>query len=256
VVKLYQGESDFCARRARVEYQALRWLHLHQRPAPEPVFLDDSGELLGSPGLVTRYLPGSPIVYPPYPPGWGQQMALTLASIHAYPCDASAQIFLLDGNCGALWFRQTGSMPGWLAADPDGLLIWEMIERLLPHQEKTTPKLVHSDFWGGNVLCQEGKITAVVDWEEASYGDPGVDVAYCLMNLVLCGLDEDAVDFLNTYVLQTGGPIANLVLWKLAAAARPILDPLGWYFYASPVKERFRLFVQETIWEGNLLEFN
>lgn len=252
VVKLYQGERDFCVRRARVEYQALRWLYLHQRPVPEPIFLDDSGELLGGPGLVTRCMPGSLIVDPPFPLDWGQQMALTLASIHAYPCDASAQAFLRDGNRGALWFRQTGSMPGWLAADPDGLLIWETVERLLPRQEITTPKLVHSDFWGGNVLCQEGKITAVVDWEEASYGDPGIDVAYCLMNLVLYGLDQDAVEFLTTYESQTGGPTANLVLWKLAEATRPIHLPEGW-IDNSPVKERFRKFVQEAVQEGNLL---
>jgi aminoglycoside phosphotransferase (APT) family kinase protein len=254
VVKLYQGERDYCIRRARVEYKALQWLHYHKRPTPEPVFLDDTGELLGSPGLVTHYLPGSPIIDPPYPPDWGRKMALTLANIHAYPCDASAQTFLLDGNREALWFRQTGIMPDWLAANPDGLLIWEMIERLLAHQEKTTPKLVHLDFWGGNVLCQEGKITAVLDWEEASYGDPGVDVAYCLMNLVLCGLDQDAVEFLSTYVAETGDSTANLVLWKLAAAARPILDPVGWYLYDSPVKERFRIFVQEAVQEGNLLK--
>lgn len=231
VVKLYQGERDYCVRRARVEYQALRWLHLHQRPAPEPIFLDDSSTLLGGPGLVTRFLPGSPVVAPPYPSGWGQQMALTLASIHAYPCDASAQSFLLDANREALWFRRSGNIPTWLAADPDGILIWDTIQALLHHHEETMPKLIHLDFWGGNILCNEGKITAVVDWEEASYGDPGVDVAYCLMDLVLCGLDLDAAEFLSIYASVTGGPVANLVLWKLAAAARPIHQPEGYIDY-------------------------
>jgi aminoglycoside phosphotransferase (APT) family kinase protein len=253
VVKLYQGEHDFCVRRARVEYKSLRWLHLHQRPAPDPVFLDDSGELLGGPGLVTRFLPGSPIVDPPYPPGWGRHMALTLASIHAYPYDASAQTFLLDANREALWFRETGHIPDWLAADPDGILIWETIETLLPHQEKTNPKLIHLDFWGGNVLYHEGKIIAVMDWEEASYGDPGVDVAYCLMNLVLCGLDQDAAEFLSTYTSETGSPAANLTLWKLAAAARPIHDPQEWNLGDSPWKERFRSFVQQAFREARVV---
>jgi aminoglycoside phosphotransferase (APT) family kinase protein len=246
VVKLYQGERDFCVRRARVEYQALRWLHLHQRPTPEPVFLDDSEALLGGPGLVTRFLPGSPIIDPPYPPDLGRQMALTLAGIHAYPCDASTRDFLLDTNREVLWFRQSGSIPAWMAADTDGLLIWDAIERLLLRKEETPPRLCHTDFWSGNVLCLEGKITAVLDWEEAAYGDPGTDVAYCYMNLILSGSEQDAQEFLSTYLSETGGPVANLTLWKLAAAVRPIYLPEGWIDH-SPVRERFRRFVQETL---------
>jgi aminoglycoside phosphotransferase (APT) family kinase protein len=247
VVKLYQGGRDFCIRRARAEYQALRWLHLHQRPTPEPVFLDETGVLLGGPGLVTRFLPGSPIIQPPYPPDWGQQMALTLAGIHAYPCDASALAFLGDMNTGGLWFRRTGAIPDWMAADPHGVLVWEAIERLLPSQENTPPKLCHTDFWGGNVLCLDGKITAVVDWEEAAYGDPGADVAYCHMNLILSGTEKDAQEFLSTYQSVTGSPVANLRLWQLAAAARPMLDPKDWQIDRSPWQERFRRYVQEAI---------
>jgi aminoglycoside phosphotransferase (APT) family kinase protein len=236
-----------------VEYQALLWLHQHQRPAPEPVFLDDTGALLGGPGLATRFLPGSPILDPPYPPDLGLQMALTLASIHAYPCDASAQAFLLDKNPERLWWRRSGSIPAWMAADPDGLLIWEAFERLLSRQEKTPPRLCHADFWSGNVLYLAGKITAVVDWEEAGYGDPGSDVAYSYMNLVLSGLDQDAREFLSTYPSVTGSPVANLTLWKLAAAVRPIYLPAGW-IDSSPVRERFRKFVQEAIQEENHLQ--
>ena len=249
VVKRYQGERDFCIRRARVEYQALGWLYRHQRPVPEPIFLDDDRALLGGPILVTRFLPGLPIMEPPYPLDWGQQMALTLADIHAYPCDDSAQSFLRDASSEGLWFRRSGSIPAWLAANPDGLLVWDAIERLLPLQEKTAPRLCHTDFWGGNVLCQKGKITSVVDWEEAAYGDPGMDVAYCYMNLVLEGLEQDAQDFLSTYRSVNPIPIANLTLWKLAAAVRPIYLPEGW-IDRSPVRERFRKFVQETIQEA------
>lgn len=251
VVKLYQGERDFCVHRARIEYQALRWLHLHQRPAPEPVYLDESGALLGGPGLVTRFLPGRPILDPPYPPDLGRQMALTLAGIHAYPCDASARAFLLDKSPEKLWWRRSGSIPDWLAADSDGQSIWEAFERLLHRQETTPPRLCHADFWSGNVLCLEGKITAVVDWEEAGYGDPGSDVAYCYMNLVLQDAAPAAEEFLSIYRSETGGPVANLTLWKLAAAVRPIYSPEGWIDH-SPVRERFRRFIQETLQEGNL----
>lgn len=255
VVKRYQGERDFCIRRSFVEYHALCWLHQHKRPVPEPVYLDRTGALLGSPILVTRFLPGSPILDPPYPHDFGRQMALTLASIHAYPCDAAAQAFLLDKNPERMWFRQSGSIPTWLASDSDGWMIWEAIEKLLPRRERPEPRLCHADFWAGNVLCQEGKITAVVDWEEAGYGDSGADVAYGYMNLVLSGLDRHAQEFLSTYQSATGGPVANLILWKLLEAVRPIYMPEGW-IDRSPVRERFRKYVQESLQEEKNLDLD
>jgi aminoglycoside phosphotransferase (APT) family kinase protein len=139
VVKLYQGDQDYAIQQSRVEYQALCWLYQHGRPVPEPLFLDDSGHVLGGPGVVTRFMPGSSIVAAPFPANWGQQMALTLANIHAYPYDASLQSFLLDANHAALWFRQSGSIPNWLAADPDGISIWETIEALLASTDKPHP---------------------------------------------------------------------------------------------------------------------
>jgi aminoglycoside phosphotransferase (APT) family kinase protein len=248
VVKLYQGNRDYGIQQSRVEYQALCWLYQHGRPVPEPLFLDDSGQVLGGPGVVTRFMPGSPLVAPPYPANWGRQMALTLASIHAYPYDASLQSFLLDANHTALWFRKSGSIPNWLSAYPDGLLIWETIEFLLASTEKTPPKLINLDFWSGNVLCVEERIVTVLDWGEAGYGDPGIDVAYCLMDFVLSGLDQPAIEFLSAYT-SSAGPVANLALWKLAAAVRPIYLPEGWIDH-SPVRERFRSFVQEAVEEA------
>jgi aminoglycoside phosphotransferase (APT) family kinase protein len=205
--------------------------------------------VLGGPGLVTCFVPGSPVVALPYPADWGRQMALTLSNIHAYPYDVAAQSFLLDAKHTVLWFRRSGSIPVWLAADPDGIMIWQTIETLLPYHEKTMPRLVHSDFWSGNVLCVEGKIGTVLDWEEAGYGDSGIDVAYCLMDLVLSGLDREAAEFLSTYT-SIAGPVANLPLWKLTAAVRPILQPEGW-IDRSPVCERFRSFVHEAVEEAN-----
>jgi aminoglycoside phosphotransferase (APT) family kinase protein len=249
VVKLYQGEYQYCVRRARVEYKALEWLYLYQKPAPVPVFIDGDGSLLGGPAIVTRFLPGKPVICAPYPEDWGRQMALTLASIHAYPVDEAAKEFLLDANHEALWFHRSGKIPAWLADDPHGELIWRGINDLQAKAEVTEPKLVHLDYWGGNILCEQGKITGVVDWEEASYGDPGVDVAYCLMDLALCGLDHEAEAFLATYTAQTGAPVANLNLWKLAAAARPIYIPKGYIDY-SPARERFRQFVRAAVSNG------
>jgi aminoglycoside phosphotransferase (APT) family kinase protein len=39
-------------------------------------------------------------------------------------------------------------------------------------EEITTPRLVHWDLWEGNVFVKEGKITGIIDFERAMWGDP------------------------------------------------------------------------------------
>jgi aminoglycoside phosphotransferase (APT) family kinase protein len=34
--------------------------------------------------------------------------------------------------------------------------------------------LLHGDYWPGNILWRDGTIEAVVDWEEAQFGDPAL----------------------------------------------------------------------------------
>jgi hygromycin-B 4-O-kinase len=50
------------------------------------------------------------------------------------------------------------------------------MERLLPScpEERS---LIHGNYGFGNVLAADGQITAVLDWQEAGYGDPLLDVA-------------------------------------------------------------------------------
>lgn len=40
------------------------------------------------------------------------------------------------------------------------------------------PALCHGDFGAGHVLAAEGRVTAIIDWEWASFGDPSRDLAW------------------------------------------------------------------------------
>ena len=44
------------------------------------------------------------------------------------------------------------------------------------------PAIVHGDFRLGNLLAQQSRITAVIDWEIWSIGDPRVDAGWFLIN--------------------------------------------------------------------------
>ena len=67
-----------------------------------------------------------------------------------------------------------------------------------------------------------------LDWDFAAYGDPAIDVAYFRMNMHLRGIKEAADIFLKRYEEGSGAVVRNLGFWELAAAARPLPDPVLW----------------------------
>lgn len=233
--------------KARREFKTLQLLIEHGLPVPEPLYLDDTGTILGSPGIVTRYMPGKLAMAQPYPAQWAETLAETLASIHSIPIDASNKSYLLDANSEVLWFlRSKDSVPKYISTHPKGMVLWQAMIDYLPKQIRVEPSLVHVDYWSGNILWDKGVISAVVDWEEAAQGDPGIDVAYCRMDMVLCGMSEAADKFLATYEKQMSKPVSNLGFWELAAAVRPMFNPDGW-ISESPAKERFSDYVDAAI---------
>jgi aminoglycoside phosphotransferase (APT) family kinase protein len=84
-----------------------------------------------------------------------------------------------------------------MGADSQGGLVWGITRDLFPGLRKVEPTLVHLDYSPGNVLWAEGRISAIVDWEEAAYGDPGIEVAYCRMQMYLKGTGSVAAEFLD-----------------------------------------------------------
>jgi len=233
--------------KARREFKTLQLLKSHGSAVPEPLFLDDDGKILGSPGIVTRFMPGKLIMEQPYPTQWAETLAKTLAGIHSISVTTFDTSFLLDGNSEILWFlKSKDSVPEYISTHPKGMALWIAIIDYLPKQKFVEPALVHIDYWSGNILWDKGVVSAVVDWEEAAQGDPGIDVAYCRMDMMLCGMSEAADKFLAAYEKEMGKPVSNLGLWELAAAVRPMLTPDGW-ISDSPSKERFADFVDAAI---------
>jgi aminoglycoside phosphotransferase (APT) family kinase protein len=233
------------AEKARREYRTYELLRRHGIPAPNPLYLDAHGTLLGSPGIVTDYVVGEHITRPSDAAEWARSLARMLARIHAIPCDSEAKGFLLDANAEALWFVRSGLIPDFMAAQPDGAEVWQAVHDMLPDFHSAGATLVHIDYWPGNILWHRGRITAVVDWEEAAYGDPTIDVAYCRMEMFLRGNGDAADEFLHTYEAETGQRVANLAFWELAATARPTFAPEGW-ITEEPVKQRFREFTAKA----------
>jgi len=249
VVRRYQVYANYDrGEKARREFKAFELIHEHGIPGPEPLLLDDTGDLLGVPGIVTRCVPGALLLDAPAEPlAWARRLAVMLAKIHAIPLDEAARSFLLEANGEATWFLQGQAPPEFMQKFPGGTRLWQAIRERYPSLRPVRPALVHCDYWVGNVLWQEGEISAVLDWEEAACGDPVIDVAYARMNMCLMGLPEAADEFLHAYEGESGRPAENLGIWEMTAAARPMLDPPAWEMEREIIASRFQPFMEEAI---------
>jgi aminoglycoside phosphotransferase (APT) family kinase protein len=245
VVKRYSEFGGDRVKKALLEFKALAALEAHDIPAPRPLYLDEHGSVLGAPGIVTAYVPGRQIKKPLEPKGWVRGLAAALAQIHSVNCEAAGLNFLLDGNAEATWFLRSGGVPDYMAAHPDGAALWGAVRDLLPTIQRVQPALVHLDYWRGNVLWRRGRIAAIFDWEEPSYGDPAIDVAYCRMDLFVMGMGRIANEFLKAYESEIGRPVENLGFWELAAAARPMANPADWLTKPS-LRRNLRRFIANT----------
>lgn len=216
--------------KATREFKMFKLLNQYQVPSPEVLYLDETGEVLEIPGIVSKFVEGKLIIdtAPADPFDWASKLAKTLAKIHSIPCGEEEQKFLLKGNSEATWFLNSDSPPQYMQDYPGGTDLWHLTKKLYPQIESVPPALMHIDYWSGNILWHEDEISAVIDWEEAAYGDPACDVAYARMNMALMSLPEAADEFLRVYESETKRKLKNLGFWELAAAVRPMTDPVDW----------------------------
>jgi aminoglycoside phosphotransferase (APT) family kinase protein len=80
--------------------------------------------------------------------------------------------------------------------------------------------LTHHDFWSGNVVWQDGRLSGIVDWNGGSLGPRGFDVGWCRLDLFLLYDDLVADVFLRAYETAYGTRLPSPALWDLWAAAR------------------------------------
>jgi len=88
--------------------------------------------------------------------------------------------------------------------------------------------LLHGDYWPGNILWRDGRLVAVIDWEDAALGDPLADLAISRLDLLLIfGLDA-MNDFTRHYQSMTTIDLAHLPYWDLCAALRAAPNLAAW----------------------------
>jgi aminoglycoside phosphotransferase (APT) family kinase protein len=77
---------------------------------------------------------------------------------------------------------------------------------------------VHGDLWSGNTLWSGERLAAVIDWDCAGLGAPGIDLGSLRCDASMCyGLDA-ADHVLAGWEQETGRPLVSLAYWDAVAA--------------------------------------
>ena len=127
VVKRMTDDPD--PERATADFHGLRIARKHGVPAPEPVLLDATGELLGVPGIVTTFVEGTQNANPSDPKSWARDIAELLLRIHDIRLDAEERRQIYDGNELGLYFL-SGEYPERMAGHPLSDTIYDAIREL------------------------------------------------------------------------------------------------------------------------------
>lgn len=112
--------------------------------------------------------------------------------------------------CRSLATVDTSLVPGWRD-------VAAALRNSVP--EPLPPAVVHGDFRLGNLLASGERITAVIDWEIWSIGDPRVDVGWFLVNAdpetysratPFVGSTPSPAELAEVYTTERGGPVPHL----------------------------------------------
>lgn len=194
------------------EYALLQMLAQAGMAVPAPRLLDESCTLFPTPFLVMAYIPGAPVLDPADPLDFVRQMSLHLARLHRV--DWRPLPFL----------RRLEPEPPPPAAPDESLgetRIRAALARHGPPPGPNPPALLHGDYWPGNLLWQDERLAAVVDWEDAAVGDPLADVANARLEL-RWSLGATVMEaFTRAYRALQPLEFAHLPYWDLRAALRP-----------------------------------
>jgi aminoglycoside phosphotransferase (APT) family kinase protein len=128
--------------------------------------------------------------------------------------------------------------------------IRDALEAAWPLPTLNQPTLLHGDYWPGNLLWRDGALAAVIDWEDASTGDPLADLGNTRLEF-LWALGEDAMnEFTRRYLDNVDVDATHLPYWDLCAALRSCSKISTWGLDEATerrMRERHHWFVMQAL---------
>lgn len=192
-------------------------------PVPEVVALDADGSAVGAPTVLMTHVEGRhPSLAEERRPDRIATMARTLVAIHAV--DAGMQ-----GVIDAFRFYEPLDAVAVPPAAPTPGLWRAAIDRVRGQPPTGPGVLLHRDYHPWNTLWQGRRLVGVVDWTNASWGRPAMDLAHWRANLGTVHGVEVADLVVDAYS-EAGGSAEDQAWWDV----RILLDFLGDEDWSGP----------------------
>ncbi|MEJ2410932.1 MAG: phosphotransferase family protein [Novosphingobium sp.] len=197
------------------EYPLLRCLYDNGLPVAEPVLVEPDEEIFGQPFMLSRKVVGRSI---PHTTGLlegnehaqaGHGLARVLGQLHALDVKAVGLPDFLRPDIGERSAHILAQIDYWedcwrrYRSDYSPILTrgFRWLRANVP-DSPLPPCLVHGDAGPHNLMMQDGVVTAMLDWEFATLGDPMADLVYSRLFIDRIMPWED---FIRTY-RDNGGP--------------------------------------------------
>jgi aminoglycoside phosphotransferase (APT) family kinase protein len=223
------------------EYRIIEALWPTDVPVPEPVAYCDDREVAEVHFYVMERCKGQALYDPSTTASWldmaarlhaGKAMAEALAALHSVDPTAVGLTDLSRPD-GYLARQLHTWYSSWKAqasnAEIDDPRVHEVHDLLSSHlPDDPTPRVVHGDCGPHNALfLQSGEISALLDWEIATLGDPLADLAYTINAWV--GPGDELVDVLDPATAIPGFPRRVEVLGRYVELTGTDVSNLAYY---------------------------
>ena len=258
----------------RREHRVISALHRTTVPVPVAVDLVDdtaAGRITGTPFFVMERAPGTVVSRPRHNAAFtaagvralSVELIQHLADLHAVD---PASVGLADfGRPAGYLTRQLSTWRRQLAASRSRELtaLDALQARLAEHVPTTTRSgIVHGDYRLDNALVvgtgDQPHVSAILDWEMATLGDPYVDLGIFALYWGIAELPGSFAGVVPSAVVPAAGyPSVDELLEAYAAHAGSEIPDLGWYrafaaYKLAVILEgiHFRYLAGETVGEG------
>jgi len=216
------------------EFRLLGRLRELGLPVAGPIYLDEERRF-----LITEFVAGDATVDESAVGPAIVQMADLLARIHSINVSLVGDVGLAPLEDPVERLRTC------LPANQAGRRLGSLLDTDQITMHPNEPVLMHGDYWPGNVLWMQGKIAALIDWEDACLGDPVADLA-CARVELLCQYGQAAMHDFTTHYLDRSQPIdiRSLPIWECYVSATALASMHFWEL--DPVEEARRRSLTEA----------
>ena len=201
ILRLGPGFGLFAPYSAAPQVLALRSLESSEVPVPRVYWHSEDAGILGAPFLFCEKMAGAavspwvpanaPGLEPIYRRALAEQFVDALAALHCVPwqgrpINATAHGVTMQNTALRQVEHWQAQIARW-AMRPYPMADWGI--RWLKAHAPMAPRvtIVHGDYRTGNFLEQDGRITAILDWELVHLGDPHEDLGWASLPMYMGG---------------------------------------------------------------------